>query len=144
MYIISACLLGINCKYNGGSNDCEAVRRFSDEHTYMAVCPEVAGGFSIPRPPAEIRSGKVYRQDGEDVTEGFIKGAENIFKEAQIRAAESGEEIEAAILKSRSPSCGAGKIYDGTFSGRLVEGYGIFARLLQDNGIKVITEEDIL
>lgn len=143
MYIISACLLGINCKYSGGNNECEAVKRLAGEHTYVAVCPEVAGGFPVPRPPAEIRNGRIYRKNGEDVTEGFIKGAEEVYKEAQRRAAEAGEEIEMAVLRAKSPSCGAGKIYDGTFTGKITDGYGVFAELLRDNGIKVVTEEDI-
>ncbi|MDD4583668.1 MAG: DUF523 domain-containing protein [Eubacteriales bacterium] len=144
MYIISACLLGTDCKYNSGNNYCEAVEKLIKGHNYIAVCPEVAGGFSTPRRPAEIRKGRVYRPDGEDVTEGFWEGAKMVFNEVQRKSQEAGEEIEMAILKARSPSCGSGTIYDGAFSGTVIKGDGVFAQLLKQKGIKVITEEDIL
>lgn len=143
MYIISACLLGVNCKYNGGNNYCKQVKQISENHNYISVCPEVAGGLSAPRITAEIRGNKVYQSDGKEVTEYFINGAEIDFKKAIRSAREAGEEIELAILKARSPSCGAGKIYDGTFSGSIINGDGVFAKLLKQNGIKVITEEEL-
>lgn len=142
VYIISACLLGVNCKYNGCNNDCESVKSIAENHSHVAVCPEVAGGLSIPRPPSEIRGSKVYSDDGVELTKCFLEGAEIVLEESRRRAEMEGEQIELAILKSRSPSCGVNKIYDGTFSGKLVEGDGIFTRLLRENGIKVITEED--
>ncbi|NLY71094.1 MAG: DUF523 domain-containing protein, partial [Clostridiales bacterium] len=101
------------------------------------------GGLPIPRLPSEIRNGKVYNNKGEDVTKFFIDGAENVLNEAKRRAELSGEKIELAILKSRSPSCGVNRIYDGTFTGKLVDGDGIFTQLLRKNDIKVVTEEDI-
>jgi uncharacterized protein YbbK (DUF523 family) len=143
VYIISACLLGINCKYNGGNNYCESIKKVAEKHNHIAVCPEVAGGLPIPRHPSEIRDNKVYNNKGEELTKSFIDGAENVLNEAKRRAELSGEKIELAILKSRSPSCGVNKIYDGTFTGKLVDGDGIFAQLLRNNDIKVITEEDI-
>ena len=143
MYIISACLLGEDCKYNGGNNDCPAVRKLAKEHSHIAVCPEVAGGFSVPRPPVELRGGRAFRPNGEDVTEGFYTGAEAVWAEASSKAAAAGEAIELAILKAKSPSCGAGKIYDGTFTGKTIPGDGILAAFLKKKGISVITEEDV-
>lgn len=143
MYIISACLLGENCKYNGGNNYSEKVRLFCEGKPCVSVCPEVAGGFSVPRQPVELRGDRAYRPDGEDVTSGFVTGAAAVWEEALKEAEKSGEDIEMAILKANSPSCGAGTIYDGTFSGRKVPGDGMLTRLLKQKGIKVITEEDI-
>lgn len=143
MYIISACLLGKDCRYNGGNNYSEKANEFLRGKSYIAVCPEVAGGFPVPRPPVELREGGAYRPDGEDVTAGFIAGAEAVLAEALAEAKRTGQEIELAILKANSPSCGAGRVYDGTFSGRKTAGDGMLTRLLKQNGIKVITEEDI-
>ena len=143
MYIISACLLGENCKYNGGNNLSENVRDFVGNKNFVAVCPELAGGFSVPRPPVELKKGRAYRLNGNDVTDDFNKGAQLSFSLAKKKAEKLKEEIELAVLKAKSPSCGSGKIYDGSFSGKLSAGNGIFAQLLMENGIKVITEEDI-
>lgn len=142
MYLISACLLGIDCKYSGGNNSCQAVKNLAEGHSYIAVCPEVAGGLAVPRPPCEILGGRVWNKEGEDVTQSFIDGATDVITESKRRALIAEEEIELAILKSRSPSCGSGKIYDGTFSGRLIDGDGIFAKMVKELGIKVISEED--
>ncbi|MDI9494482.1 MAG: DUF523 domain-containing protein [Bacillota bacterium] len=142
MYIISACLLGENCKYNGGNNLNEKVMEIVKNRNYIAVCPEVAVGFPTPRPPAEIRDGRVYNIEGKDVTEEFEKGAAIELARAKELADRLGENIELAILKSKSPSCGCGRIYDGTFTHRLAPGDGIFARLLKENGIKTISEEE--
>ncbi|MGI6734434.1 MAG: DUF523 domain-containing protein [Anaerovoracaceae bacterium] len=142
MYIISACLLGENCKYNGGNNFNERVMEIAKNCNYIAVCPEVAVGFPAPRPPAEIREGRVYNIEGKDLTEQFQKGAALELARARELAEELGEEIELAILKSKSPSCGCGQIYDGTFTHRLVSGDGIFASLLKENRIKILTEEE--
>ena len=142
MYIISACLLGENCKYNGGNNLNEKVMEIVKNRNYIAVCPEVAVGFPTPRPPAEIRDGRVYNIAGKDVTEEFEKGAAIELARAKELADRLGENIELAILKSKSPSCGCGRIYDGTFTHRLAPGDGIFARLLKENGIKTISEEE--
>lgn len=143
MYIISACLLGDNVKYNGGNNDNEAVRKLAQEHSYFPVCPEVLAGFSVPRPPVEIVGGRAMRQNGEDLTDGFEEGARLVYEQAVEEAARLGETIELAILKAKSPSCGAGRIYDGTFSGKVVPGDGFLGAYLKAQGIKVITEEDM-
>ena len=144
MYIISSCLLGEKCRYNGEDFKCEALRSALEGHTCFAVCPEVAGGFSIPRPPVELLSGRAIRPGGEDVTDDFVKGAEVVWKEIKRKIEETGETVELAILKARSPSCGSGTIYDGTFSGKRIPGDGVFAALLKEKGIKVISEEDLI
>ena len=142
MYIVSACLLGQNCKYNGGNNRNEDVVEFCRTHKYVTVCPESAGRLPSPRPPAEKVGSKIMDKNGNDLTEAFIRGAEISLKSCMEMARLSGEEIEGAILKANSPSCGVGHIYDGTFSGTLTEGNGVFAGMLRRLGIETITEEE--
>lgn len=142
MYIVSACLLGQNCKYNGGNNRNEDVVEFCRTHKYVTVCPESAGRLPSPRPPAEKVGSKIMDKNGNDLTEAFIRGAEISLKSCMEMARLSGEEIEGAILKANSPSCGVGHIYDGTFSGTLTEGNGVFARMLRRLGIETITEKE--
>ena len=144
MYIISGCLLGHNCKYNGGNNRCEAVVEFCRTHEYIVVCPESTGNLQAPRPPAEKVGNRIMKKEGEDVTDKFLKGAEISFKVCMQMAALRNEPIEGAILKANSPSCGSGKIYDGTFSGRLVDGNGVFTSMLKAQGIEVITEKETI
>ena len=139
MYIVSACLLGQNCKYNGGNNRNEDVVEFCRTHKYVTVCPESAGRLPSPRPPAEKVGSKIMDKNGNDLTEAFIRGAEISLKSCMEMARLSGEEIEGAILKANSPSCGVGHIYDGTFSGTLTEGNGVFAGMLRRLGIETIT-----
>ena len=145
MIVVSACLLGTNCKYNGGNNLSDAVAKYvkslmdSETEKILLVCPETEGGLPTPRPPAEIAGGKVINKVGEDVTCEFKKGAELCYE----RILNTGEQVKIAILKAYSPSCGSGKIYDGTFSKSLTDGDGYFARLLKDNGISVITEKEL-
>lgn len=127
--LVSACLLGENCKYNGGNNYCKEVARFVKEHHVVTVCPEVLGGLSIPRKPAEIVDGIVRNEDGTSVDREFRTGAE-----VALQIAIS-QQVELAILQERSPSCGISSIYDGTFSGTLISGEGVFAALLRKNGI---------
>jgi uncharacterized protein YbbK (DUF523 family) len=103
----------------------------------IPLCPEQLGGLPTPRPPAEQKDGRVIAKTGEDMTEQFERGAEEALKITKLA------ECDEAILKSHSPSCGAGKVYDGTFSGVLVEGDGVFAKLLKENGIRVRTENDL-
>lgn len=140
MYIVSACLLGENVKYSGGNNYTEAVERFLEDKSFVAVCPEVAGGLSVPRDPCERLGDRVVNKSGEDVTEAFFKGARRCLEMAEKIAGD--EAIEGAILKAGSPSCGSGVIYDGTFSGTKIPGNGVFSETLRSKGINVMTELD--
>ena len=142
MYIVSGCLLGHNCKYDGGNNRNREVMDFCKTHRYMTVCPERAAKLPCPRPPAEKRGSRIINDRGEDVTEAFLRGARLSFNTCMEMAKLSGEKIEGAILKANSPSCGKGRIYDGTFSGTLIKGDGVFAAMLADAGIEVITEKE--
>ena len=135
--IVSACLLGENCKYNGGNNKCDDIISLAEKFEIIPVCPECFGGLPIPRVPSEIKDGRVYSKTGEDLTEAFLSGAEQtlyIAKEANA---------PCAVLKENSPSCGFGKIYDGTFSGNKIDGNGITAQLLYDNEIQIFGESQV-
>ncbi|MGN0658485.1 MAG: DUF523 domain-containing protein [Emergencia sp.] len=143
MYLISRCLLGANCKYNGGNNYCQEIVDFCKSHSCTGVCPEGVSGLPVPRPPAEHVGGRIVDREGKDVTAFFEKGAALSLDQALKEAERRGEEIEGAILKANSPSCGSGVIYDGTFSGTLTEGNGCFAQMLINRGIKVISEKEI-
>ncbi|MBR6952084.1 MAG: DUF523 domain-containing protein [Oscillospiraceae bacterium] len=136
--MVSACLLGRKCKYSGGDNYDERLIEALRGHEVVPVCPEVAGGLSVPRAPCEIVDGVVRNDRGENVDEAFRKGAERCLKMAVE------EEIDLAVLQPRSPSCGVGRVYDGTFSGRLTEGSGVFAALLEANGFRAVTPEDFV
>ena len=142
MYIVSACLLGQNCKYNGGNNLNEEVVEFCKNHKYITVCPESAGKLPTPRPPAEKVGDRIVDKDGKDVTDAFLRGADISLKSCMEMARISGEEIEGAILKANSPSCGVGQIYDGTFSGTLTEGDGGFAGMIKRLGGEIINEKE--
>ena len=135
--MVSACLLGQKCKYNGGDNYSEAVAEYIKGHEIIPVCPEVEGGLPTPRIPSEIVNGVVTNAEGENVDREFRKGAELCLKKALE------EHVDLAILQSRSPSCGVNQIYDGTFTGKLISGKGVFARLLEENGIETIDVEEI-
>ena len=135
--IVSACLLGQKCKYNGGDNYNEKAVEYVKGHEVIPVCPELAGGLPVPRIPCEIVDGVVVNREGESKDEEYRLGAEICLK----AALENG--VELALLQSRSPSCGAKHIYDGSFSGRLIESMGVFAKLLAENGIKVMDAEDL-
>ena len=136
--LVSACLLGQKCKYNGGDNFNEKVVSFTEGHEVIPVCPEVAGGLPAPRIPCEIVNGKVTNTTGESKDKEFREGAEKCLAVAKKH------HIDLAILQSRSPSCGVREIYDGSFSGRLVTGSGVFASLLLENGFRVMDVEDFL
>ena len=140
MYLVSACLVGINCKYNGGNNYNEKILKLVKEGSAIPICPEQLGGLSTPRIPSEIRTingkKKVINKDGVDVTDNFVKGSEEVLLLSKKL------NIKKAILKSKSPSCGKDKIYNGNFDGKLIDGNGILADLLIKNGIEVITEND--
>ena len=127
--LVSACLLGENCKYSGGNNYSEKAAAFVQGHEVIPVCPEVLGGLSVPRTPAEIVNGEVVTKDGVSVDAAFRAGAAR----ALAIAKENG--VELAILQPRSPSCGAAEVYDGTFTGRKIPGQGVFAALLRENGL---------
>lgn len=142
MFVISGCLLGHNCKYDGGNNRNEDVIRFCENHKYVVVCPESAGKLPCPRPPAEKIGSRIIDKEGSDVTESFLKGADISLKTCMEIARLSGEEIEGAILKANSPSCGFGKIYDGTFTGTLKDGNGVFASMLHQRGVEIISEKE--
>jgi len=134
-YLVSACLLGDNCKYNGGNNYNEEIVEFLKDKEYIKICPECMGGLSIPRSPSEIKDNRVINKLGIDVTKEYVKGAEESLLIAKK------ENIKKAILKSNSPSCGVGKIYNGNFEKVLIDGDGITSRLLKENGIEVISSD---
>ena len=135
--LVSACVLGKNCKYNGGNNLNHSVLDFIEGHEVIGVCPEQLGGLSTPRLPAEIVDGVVTNKEGVSVDNEFRKGAQ----EALAVALEN--KVDLAILQSRSPSCGVKEIYDGSFSGKKIKGQGVFAKLLSARGIKVLDAEDV-
>ncbi len=145
MYVVSACLLGISTRYDGGCFCHEKLMKLAEEGKVIPVCPEQLGGCPTPRDPCEIAGGDggdvldgrcaVISWTGADMTEKFIKGAYETLKIAKACGAKK------AILKARSPSCGAGRIYDGTFSGKTIPGNGVAAELLIRNGIEVYSEE---
>ena len=147
MKLISACLLGVKCRWNGKDNRNEKALELVKKEILIPVCPEQLGGLSTPRTRQEIQGGegkdvlakkaKVINDDGDDVTEQFIKGAEETLKIALIY------QVKEFIGKSFSPSCSGSKIYDGTFSGKLLNGRGITAELLMRNGIIIREEEDL-
>ena len=146
-YLVSACLAGVNCKYNGANNLDDCIVELVKKGDCVLICPEQLGGCTTPRIPCEISSGtgvdvldgtsKVITKDGVDVTNALIKGAEETLKIAQLY------NIDTAILKARSPSCGCGSIYDGSFKGQCISGDGVTAALLKRHGIQVITEEQL-
>ncbi len=140
MIIVSSCLCGVDCRYNGGNNNSQWVMDYIKDKDYILLCPEVLGGLDTPREPSEIVDGRVIDKTGKDLTDNFITGAEKAYDEALKAAEKNGQKIELAILKANSPSCGIGKIYDGTFSKNLIDGNGKFAELLSLNKIRVITE----
>lgn len=137
--LVSACLLGENCKYSGGNNLCPRLLDWlaREGHEAVPVCPEVLGGLPTPRMPAELVDGVVRTRDGRSVHEAFRRGAEAALRTAR----EAG--VTLAVLQPRSPSCGTWQVYDGTFSGRKVPGRGVFAGLLAENGIRTLEPEDL-
>lgn len=135
--LVSACLLGENCKYNGKNNYSERVVKYLEGHELILVCPEVLGGLPTPRDPSEIVDGVVTNCKGVNVDMQFWKGAKEAFRIAEENS------IDLAILQSRSPSCGVRQIYDGSFTGKLIPGQGVFAQLLEKNGFRVMDCEEI-
>lgn len=133
--LVSACLLGRRCKYSGGSNYAPKVATFAEGHEVIEVCPEVTAGLGIPRTPIEIVDGVLRDRSGNDVDAALREAVARIL--AQLPA------IDCAVLQSRSPTCGVNQIYDGTFSGTLIPGSGVFAQALKEAGYRVIDAEDI-
>ena len=131
MKIVSACLAGVNCRYDSKNQERIDIVELVKNGEAIPVCPEQLGGLSTPRLPAEIQGDKVIAVDGTDVTLQYSTGADQALKIAQISGADT------ALLKSKSPMCGCGKIYDGTYEGNLVDGDGVFTKLLKENGINV-------
>ena len=132
--LISACLMGENCKYSGGNNYCPAVEQLKERYELHPVCPERDGGLPIPRPPAERQGERVINTEGVDVTAQYTRGAEIALQTAQLHS------CTRALLKERSPSCGHGQIYDGTFTGTQIPGSGVTAQLLALHGIQIFGE----
>ncbi len=135
--MVSACLAGENCKYNGGNNRREKVLQLLEHNEVILVCPEQMGGLPTPRVPSEIRDGIVTAKDGRIVDAQFRAGAAECLEIAKK------EQPELIVLQSRSPSCGVKQRYDGTFSGTLVNGAGVTAQLLMENGFRVVDVEDL-
>lgn len=138
MILISACLAGKNCKYNGGNNARKEILEFMEKEECILVCPEQLGGLPTPRPCSEIQGGQVMNTEGIDVTKEYVLGAKKALEIAKEH------HCTTAILKAKSPSCGCGHIYDGTFSHTVIDGDGIFVRLAKENGITCINDEDCI
>jgi len=146
-WLVSACLLGRHCRYDGGHKRNEAVVALAKRQKLIPVCPEELGGLPIPRPPSEIKGGdggdvlagkaRVVTKQGEDVTPYLLKGAAEVLKIAQSH------NVRKALFKARSPSCGCGEIYDGSFSGQTRPGDGVTTALLKHNGIEVVSEGEV-
>ena len=135
--LVSACLLGENCKYNGGNNRNERILRYVQGHEVIPVCPEVLGGLPCPRKPVEWVGERVLTRDGDDCTENFRIGVQRALEVI------SDQQVDLAILQSRSPTCGVKQIYDGTFSGVRIDGQGALAKALAARGILLIDAEDV-
>lgn len=137
MILVSACLAGFKCRYDGSSKEDDIIIKLVKEGKAIPICPEILSGLSTPRIPFEIKDNKVINKNGEDYTEIFNRGALMTLELCRKF------NCDKAILKSKSPTCGCGSIYDGTFTGNLIDGYGITAKVLKDNGIEVISSDDL-
>ena len=135
--LVSACLLGVHCRYDGNGVLQEELEKLSKEHTLIPVCPEIYGGLATPRDPAERIGERIVTKTGQDVTAQYRKGAQEILQLCKFY------DCHYAILKERSPSCGYGRIYDGTFRGKLIDGNGVTAQLLSECGVNVYGESRI-
>lgn len=136
--LVSACLLGVSCRYDGKSKPNENVIALKDRYNIIPVCPEIMGGLPTPRTASEIQGCQVVMGNGTNVTKEYRKGAEEVLRLCRLFG------CKRAVLKEKSPSCGCGKVYDGTFSGKLIDGNGITAKLLMENGIEVFGETGIM
>ncbi len=135
--LVSACLLGLSCRYDGKSKPCDGVIALKDRYELVPFCPEIYGGLPTPRVGSERVGDRVLMQNGNDVTENYRRGAKEAYKLCQAL------DIKKALLKERSPSCGLGKIYDGSFNHTLTDGDGVAAEYLKNNGITVIGESEL-
>lgn len=136
VYAISACLMGVECRYDGRGNLAKELKDWLEDKEHILVCPEVMGGMSTPRAPSEIQGNRVMDNLGNDVTDYFVGGAHKAIKKMK----EAG--VSIAVLKSKSPSCGVGQIYDGTFSSKLIEGDGVFVQEARAAGIECYSFEE--
>ena len=137
--LISACLLGDNVKYSGGNNLTPELVTLLEKYNVkiVKICPECFAGLPIPRVPSEIRGDKVFSKDGWDITEEFLSGAEKTYQIAKRK------QVDFAILKERSPSCGSSYIYDGSFSGKVIQGQGLTAKKLSKENIIIFSEKNL-
>ena len=135
--LVSACLLGVACRYDGKSKPVDEVIALSERYGIVPVCPEILGGLPTPRIPCEIKGGRVMSRAGEDKTAEYARGAEEVLRIARLL------DCNTAVLKKKSPSCGSGEIYDGSFTGKTVQGDGVCAKLLKASGITVLDETQI-
>lgn len=135
--LVSACLMGRNCKYNGGNNLAPRVVEFLRDKEVVEVCPELLAGSGVPRTPIELVDGIARDKNGGNVDACLREAVAKVLSELDLKG------VDCAVLQSRSPTCGVNQIYDGSFSGRLIAGSGVFARALRDAGIRVIDAEDI-
>ena len=135
--LVSACLLGKNCKYNGGNNYNAAVAEFVKDKEVLEICPEMMAGMGCPRTPIEIVDGVLMDRNGNNVDASMRKAV------AQAMEMIRKEDIQCAVLQSRSPTCGVNQVYDGSFSGKLIEGSGVLAQALKAAGYQVIDAEDV-
>lgn len=135
--VVSACLMGKNCKYNGGNNYCQKVIDFLKDKDVIEICPELLAGMPVPRPPVEIVQGRVTNNQGIDMDEVYRHGVQAAMQQLE------NQDIQLVILKSRSPTCGVRQIYDGSFSKRLVDKPGIFAEALLQAGYTIIEDEEL-
>jgi uncharacterized protein YbbK (DUF523 family) len=135
--LISACLFGIPCRYDGRSVAKIDIEALKEKYNLVPVCPEIYGGLTTPRRPSEQRDGGVFMDDGRDVSENFLRGAESAYSLCRLL------DCKKALLKERSPSCGKGKVYDGSFTGTLTDGDGVTASYLRERGISVFGESEI-
>lgn len=135
--LVSACLLGVSCRYDGRSKGHPLAEELLKKHTVIPVCPEISGGLPTPRPPAERQGDGVFTESGADVTENYRRGAEEVLRLARLYG------CTVAILKERSPACGSGQIYDGSFSHTLTDGFGVAAELLESSGVRVMGESEM-
>ena len=136
--LVSACLLGLPVRYDGQSKVVEKIVELAKDNTFIPVCPEQLGGLPTPRIKSEIKDNLAIRYDGKDVTDNYLRGANITLDIAKLN------KIDYCILKSKSPSCGKGLIYDGNFNGTLIDGDGLTCKLLKENGFVVYSEEDII